>query len=93
MSKRSGGGLGSILSKKAKEDKRTAEAAVSQPTQPRNPYLSRPAIPEQALFSFLGQVKNIALASKPKGTRIPITEVSYFVSPNGIFSQFRCLYS
>lgn len=74
MSKRSGGGLGSLLSKKAKEDKRSATGAAARPVQPRNPYLSRPVNPEQALFIFLGQVRNAALSHIPKGKSLPIKE-------------------
>lgn len=82
MSKRPGGGLGSLLAKKSKEDKRSATTAAARPTQQsRNLYLSRPVMPEQALMNFLGKVRSTALQHVPKGQSLPVREVSLFCSP------------
>jgi hypothetical protein len=78
MSKRPADGLGALLSKQAKEMKRSATEASTRPAaQPRNPYLRRPVNPEEALFIFLGQVRNEALSHLPKGQSLPIKDVSY----------------
>ena len=78
MSKRAADGLGALLSMQAKEMKRSATEASARPAaQPRNPYLRRPVNPEEALFIFLGQVRNEALSHLPKGQSLPIKDVSY----------------
>lgn len=75
MSKRSR--LDQILTAKKKEDERAAtQSTAARPTQPTNPFLARPVDPEKALFIFMGQVRNAALAHVPKGQSLPIETVS-----------------
>lgn len=66
-SKRPAGALGSLLSQTAKEAKRTASDRPSGPSAssasgsaPRNPFLSRPTKPEDAIRIFLMQSRTIA---------------------------------
>jgi hypothetical protein len=69
--------LDDLLSTQKKEDARAAtQSTAVRPTQPTNPYLARPVHPESALFIFLNQVRNAALAHVPKGQSMPIETVS-----------------
>ena len=69
--------LDQILSTMKKEDDRAATQSTAVRTaQPTNPYLTRPVHPESALFIFLNQVRNAALAHVPKGQSMPIETVS-----------------
>mmetsp|Transcript_36752 Transcript_36752/g.79330 ORF Transcript_36752/g.79330 Transcript_36752/m.79330 type:complete len:792 (+) Transcript_36752:139-2514(+) len=65
MSKRPGGALGNLLGKSSKEAKRTAtqrpsSASAAANNTPRNPFLSRPTQPEDAIKLFLIQSRSTA---------------------------------
>mmetsp|Transcript_5796 Transcript_5796/g.12106 ORF Transcript_5796/g.12106 Transcript_5796/m.12106 type:complete len:782 (-) Transcript_5796:387-2732(-) len=77
MSKRMGGGLGGLLNKKARSDeKAAADGAASRRQEAeqrsQNPYLNRPANPEEALKIFLVQAR--AAARRVAGGNLPATE-------------------
>ena len=80
MSKRSGGGLGSLLGKKARSDeKAAADGADARRRADRdktkgNPYLNRPANPEEALRIFLVQARTAARGALPPGASLPMRE-------------------
>ena len=77
MSKRSG--VQGLLKIQEGENKRAkTHAAEVRPAhaQAVNPYLQHPVNPEQALFFFLQQVRNVALKHAPKGQSGPIQTVS-----------------
>jgi hypothetical protein len=74
MAKRSAINLGGMLAKRAREDEKHVNDKSSKSAAPSNPYLSRPAAPEQALYSFLTQAVRTARNNLPRGTTLPVKE-------------------
>lgn len=72
--KRTGVNLGDIIAKKAKEDERHGQDRATRSAAPANPYLTRPAIPEQALYAFLTQAIQTAKKNLPRGMSLPAKE-------------------
>lgn len=76
--KRPGGSLAGLMSKQAKTDKKSAAGRAQamqqqQQQKQKNPYLNRPANPEESLKIFLVQARNAARRNVPGG-QFPVTE-------------------
>jgi hypothetical protein len=68
--------LGNMLTKFAKvEEQQGQEKNQLRATTPHNPYLSRPAKPDQALYTFLLQAIQTAKRHLPTGVTLPAKEV------------------
>ena len=92
--KRTGVNLGDIIAKKAKEDERHGQDRATRSAAPANPYLTRPAIPEQALYAFLTQAIQTAKKNLPRGMALPAKEVREgFLCRNGGLYHLSCFIS
>eukprot|EP00526_Cylindrotheca_closterium_P004454 CAMPEP_0113634152 /NCGR_PEP_ID=MMETSP0017_2-20120614/17781_1 /TAXON_ID=2856 /ORGANISM="Cylindrotheca closterium" /LENGTH=763 /DNA_ID=CAMNT_0000544835 /DNA_START=68 /DNA_END=2359 /DNA_ORIENTATION=- /assembly_acc=CAM_ASM_000147 len=71
MSKRMGGNLASLMDKRSKLEKNTAQPKSSNANKNKNPFLSKPIQPAQTLQMFLIQARRSALNYEP--TKPPFT--------------------
>jgi hypothetical protein len=75
MSKRPGGfgSLGSLMTKKARLDEKTAQPKSESSSKFKNPFLAKPVQPAKTLQIYLTQVRNSARKYNP-ANKIPITK-------------------
>mmetsp|Transcript_11314 Transcript_11314/g.20787 ORF Transcript_11314/g.20787 Transcript_11314/m.20787 type:complete len:789 (-) Transcript_11314:61-2427(-) len=89
MSKRPSGALGNLMAKSSKEAKRSASdrpTATSAAATPRNPFLSRPTQPEDAIKLFLIQSRSMARRQAANGNKAAIeieASLGTLISPYG----------
>ena len=89
-SKRPAGALGNILSQSSKEAKRSASDRPSSSSlvdnKPKNPFLSRPTQPEDAIKLFLIQSRSMARRQAANSSRSNIeieARLGTLISPYG----------
>lgn len=88
-SKRPAGALGNILSQSSKEAKRSASDRPSSSlvdNKPKNPFLSRPTQPEDAIKLFLIQSRSMARRQAANSSRSNIeieARLGTLISPYG----------